>query len=290
MENLQKGQKGSSEDIVDLLILGLGWQGSYIKNYWENQLGKRVASTTRDGRLQSIKWAFDPSLAQNIEFWKVLPVAKSVIITFPLPSEESGSLIINMYSALVKSASHATAPSFILLGSTRAFHGVVGNPWCNRKGPMNSADARIKAEDWFLRSGGVVLNLSGLWGGERQPKNWIADKIAPTKDALAIKKSVHLIHGLDVARLTYAVTQDMTPGQRWLVTDLRVYDWWDLILNIDEGDGSETRRAWILELIAGSKSRSTPRNIDLEMERAIDSKETWLRFNMLPNQTLYRPL
>ena len=277
------------ESLSDLLILGLGWQGSFIHDYWAKSLGKKVEATTRDGRSNTIKWAFDPSLAQDLDFWKVLPVARAVIVTFPLPTEESGSLIIKMYTALAKLSSPSAAPSFILLGSTRAFHGVAGNPWCNRQGPLNNADSRIRAENWFLQTGGVVLNLAGLWGGQRQPQNWIADKIAPTKEALALKKTVHLVHGLDVARLTYAVTQDMTPGQRWLVTDLRVYDWWDLILNIDEGNGKEERRAWIQELMETSKSRSTPRNIEVEMDRAIDSKETWLRFKLLPSETLYRP-
>lgn len=44
-----------------------------------------------------------------------------------------------------------------------------------------------------------MLDLAGLWGGERNPRHWI-ERVAATKEQLAEKKSLHLIHGLDVAR------------------------------------------------------------------------------------------
>jgi hypothetical protein len=284
---------------LDLLILGRGWLGSIIEKHFLETLKLKVVSTTRSGVDSSIPWQFNPIDCKEEELkahFKLLPKARAVLVTFPLPTETSGSIIIEMYKKVHFSVNN---PSFILIGSTRAFHGVPGNPWCDRHGPIK-ADSRIQAEDWFLRSGGVVLNVAGLYGGTRQPKNWISDKIAPTKQALALKKSVHLIHGLDIARLTYAVTQNMTPGERWLVTDLRVYgtylgvyllflDWWDLILNLDEGDGSQERKEWLMELLFESKTKSIPRSIGEEIDRAVDSKETWMKFNLLPNETLYRP-
>lgn len=65
--------------------------------------------------------------------------------------------------------------------------------------------------------GGTVLNLSGLWGGARHPKNWM-DRVAATKEQLASKTSLHLIHGLDVARAIIAVHQNFSKakGQRWV--------------------------------------------------------------------------
>lgn len=43
-----------------------------------------------------------------------------------------------------------------------------------------------------------MLNLSGLWGDERQAKHWI-DRVAATKEQLSSKTSLHMIHGRDVA-------------------------------------------------------------------------------------------
>jgi hypothetical protein len=39
-----------------------------------------------------------------------------------------------------------------------------------------------------------------------------------------------MIHGTDVSRAILAVYEhaDRAAGQRWLITDMRVYDWWDL--------------------------------------------------------------
>jgi hypothetical protein len=55
------------------------------------------------------------------------------------------------------------------------------------------------AEDQLLELGGCVLNLAGLWGGERNVRHWV-DRVASTKEMLKSKKSLHMIHGEDVAR------------------------------------------------------------------------------------------
>jgi len=62
-----------------------------------------------------------------------------------------------------------------------------------------------------------VLNLSGLWGGERHPRHWI-DRVAATKEQLKSKKSLHMIHGVDVARAIFAVHHHIQQalGQRYV--------------------------------------------------------------------------
>ena len=62
-----------------------------------------------------------------------------------------------------------------------------------------------------------MLNLSGLWGGARQPKHWL-DRVAATKKQLKEKKSLHMIHGLDVVRAILAVHRDFPKavGQRFV--------------------------------------------------------------------------
>lgn len=76
---------------------------------------------------------------------------------------------------------------------------------------------RAIAEDELRGFGGCVLNLSGLWGGARQPKNWI-DRVAATKEQLKDKTSLHMVHGLDVARGIIAVHQnfDQAKGERFV--------------------------------------------------------------------------
>ena len=62
-----------------------------------------------------------------------------------------------------------------------------------------------------------MLNLSGLWGGARDPRHWI-DRVAPTKEKLAGKLTLHMIHGKDVARGIMAVHRNPTAatGQRYV--------------------------------------------------------------------------
>ena len=59
------------------------------------------------------------------------------------------------------------------------------------------------------------MNLSGLFGGERNPRNWV-QRVAKTKETLKGKASLHLIHGEDIARGIIAVVEDFTKGERWV--------------------------------------------------------------------------
>lgn len=157
-------------------------------------------------------------------------------------------------------------------------------------------------------------------GGTRDPANWFS-RIAPSKEALAAKGSVHFIHGLDVARAIVAVhshksesngattssaltalettTATITTqpealemgktkhllGKRYLLTDLRVYDWWDLASAWAATSAVNTAAAdagrWVLELMDEHDVRALPRTPE-EIGRALDSREFWRDFGLLP--------
>jgi hypothetical protein len=109
-----------------------------------------------------------------------------------------------------------------------------------------------------------------------------------------------LIHGEDLARAIIAVHSSFhkAVGQRWLLTDGRVYDWWDLAsawgsaasgaMNGDSvpSESSERREStWVQEMMAESGIRALPRDVRL-LGRALDSREFWLAFGLTPLQTL----
>lgn len=54
-------------------------------------------------------------------------------------------------------------------------------------------------------------------------RNYVS-RVAPTKEALKDKGSIHMVHGIDVARAIIALSKDFTDGERWALTDGRVYD------------------------------------------------------------------
>jgi hypothetical protein len=87
-----------------------------------------------------------------------------------------------------------------------------------------------------------------------------------------------MIHGLDLARAILAVHADFgkAAGQRWLLTDGRVYDWWDLASAWSDGPA-----AWVRELMREEDVRVLPRNPEL-LGRVLDSRDFWDEFGLSP--------
>ena len=123
-----------------------------------------------------------------------------------------------------------------------------------------------------------------------------------------------MIHGSDVARAILAVHAhfDRATGERWMLTDGRVYDWWDLASAF--GDGHTTQKAgsdgavqrqptdstaagsevggraegakgpqprWVRELMHEEGVRALPRPVEL-LGRGLDSREFWDTFELEP--------
>lgn len=113
-----------------------------------------------------------------------------------------------------------------------------------------------------------------------------------------------MIHGIDVARAILAVHSNFSKaiGQRWLLTDGRVYDWWDLasawgsgpsapaLADINSNAASATnpdtedrgpQAAWVQQLMRETGVRALPRSNET-LGRALDSREFWETFGLTP--------
>ncbi|GAA5954078.1 hypothetical protein JCM3765_005283 [Sporobolomyces pararoseus] len=322
----------SKPSTVDLLILGAGWTSTFlIPHLQSTHPSVSFASTTRDGRNGSIKWSFDPSNTSESEQYDVLPRAKTVLITFPIRGEGGSKGLVKGYEKS-KGINESESIRWIQLGSTGIWDGGptliaskiensknkekdTSQPpaydsslkWTDRHSPYDTTNVRAIAEDELLgvHRNTFVLNLSGLWGGERNPSNWIP-RIATSKQALEVKGSLHLIHGLDVARAVLAVhfstlkdqvekTEGALKGERYLLTDLRVIDWWDLASRyphkIAQGEGHSAEETpesfkWVQELMKEHEVRALPRTPQ-ELGRALDSREFWNDFGLMPIKGCY---
>ena len=94
-----------------------------------------------------------------------------------------------------------------------------------------------------------------------------------------VQGSLHLIHGEDVARAIVAVHRKPLAGfSRWLITDGRVYDWWELA-----SAWSLERAKWVRELTIENGIRALPRDVGL-LGRALDSGEFWITFGLEPKR------
>ncbi|KAK4694282.1 hypothetical protein P7C70_g8763, partial [Phenoliferia sp. Uapishka_3] len=316
----------TSSTPVDLLILGGGWTYTFLQPLLStSHPAISFAATTRDGRSNTIAWTFDESKGK--EQFEGLPKAKTVVVVFPIKGEGGSRTLVEGYEGVNGAA------RWIQLGSSGIWDGgptlrladpdakKPGFQWTDRHSAFDTTNARAIAEIELLsiHDNTFVLNLSGLWGGTRDPINWVS-RVAPTKAAVAGKASIHLIHGLDVARAIVAVhlssknkKGEQPPGysekmevshaaqkelgERYLLTDLRVYDWWDLILawglpppessSADYSPGEAGKPlhgyqpVWVLELMAEQKIRAVPRSPE-QLGRALDSSAFWIDFGLVP--------
>ena len=204
-----------------------------------------------------------------------------MLITFPLKGTGQSKLLTSLYAQTHPTKGNDGSTStgsarFIQLGSTGIFN---APGWSDDNSPYDTCNARAVAEDELLAVLGkraCVLNLAGLYGGERDPRGWVG-RVAGTKEEVKGKGAVHFVHGRDVGRAVVGVCvmegwggNGGLGGKRWIVTDLRVYDWWDLIM----GWGREEYRMWVGELMREEGVRALPRGVEA-MGRVLDGRAFW---------------
>lgn len=293
---------------ISILILGAGWTATFLVPLLQ---AKKItfAATTTTGRpvadVPTLPFKFDPSAPEDETRSAIasLPRARYILITFPLNDTGPSKLLVEAYTAThltpaSNSSTHMPTPfRFIQLGSSGIWQPGSPyqtttsntNPWKTRHSPI-ATTPRSVAETELLSLGGCVLNLSGLWGGSRSPRNW-ARRVAHTKELLRGKASLHLIHGLDVARALVAIVEGgegkwetIGKGQRWMVTDGFVYDWWNMVAGWADGKGGEEeeeRARWVFQLMKEEGVRGLPRSMEV-LGRCYDAREFWEAVGLVP--------
>ncbi|KAF2799306.1 hypothetical protein K505DRAFT_321202 [Melanomma pulvis-pyrius CBS 109.77] len=268
---------------VDILILGAGWTSTFLIPQLETESITHAATTTT-GRDGTIPFKFDPE-SSNEEPYKQLPSARTVLITFPLKGSGPSKHITTLYRS-----THGEENHWIQLGTSGIFN--QDSEWSTEDSPYDKSDVRAIAEDELRECvGGCVLNLSGLYGGVRKPRMWIP-RLAKSKDDVRRRKAVHFVHGEDVARAIIATHGNFTPGKRWVLADLRVYDWYDLIMSFsamtgDEGEGVEEAEQrllfgkWVGELMIEEGVKALPRELSM-LGRKLDSRGFWREMGIWP--------
>ncbi|KAJ3040092.1 hypothetical protein HDV00_011416 [Rhizophlyctis rosea] len=278
----------SEQAPVDILIVGFGWTGTFLAPLL-TESSISYAATTTSGRDNTIPFTFDPASTDPAPY-TLLPPTKTILITFPLKVTSAPDTFSSLYS---QTHPETSSPNYILLGSSGIWstsEDPATSPWITRHTPPTpppSSQDRFQAEQAAIAQKWCILNLAGLWGDKRQPRNWVT-RTAPTKTALSGKGSLHLVHGADVARAIVAVHQRFTPGERWLLTDATVYDWWHLASAW--GDGGFAAKGlpptgeqikWVRELMEEKDVRALPRDAS-SLGRVLDSREFWKHFGLEP--------
>ncbi|KAI2464471.1 hypothetical protein F4781DRAFT_436381 [Annulohypoxylon bovei var. microspora] len=287
---------GHDNDHVSLLILGAGWTSTFLIPLLKRE-GIKYAATTTDGRDGTICFRFDPESSEPAPF-KALPNAETVLITFPLRGQGQAKHLVRMYESTHQTPERRK-PHFVQLGATSIW---TAPTWHDDSSPYERADPRAIAEDELMEcSQGAVLNLAGLYGAARQPRDWV-DRVIKTKAGLKGKGALHVIHGEDVARAIVALHRNFTPGKRWLLSDMHVYDWWDLTQDwaiqtlrsaesgerqvdvpVEKVERQKELLAWVGELMAEEGVRALPRDTS-SVGRALDGRGFWRKMGIWPTQ------
>ena len=283
---------------LDVLLLGSGWTGSFLIPLLE-QKRLRYGYTTRSQPNEKDGHGYQFELTDPVtqDSLRSLPYASTVVIIFPIKKQQQVDNLIDAYEQL-----HGRS-RWIQLGSS----GIWGPGRHTSASPFDDENPRAAAEQRLLDIAGsraAVLNLAGLYGGQRQPRNF-ASRVGASKELLGLKGSVHFVHGKDVAKAILLLHQSREAGwgRRWIVSDTLVYDWWQLFrflrpaLPDHPDDSPETAQLWVKELLEENRIRTLPRpfadkqgqRLPQYLERALQGHDFWNVFNAKPSvESVYR--
>ncbi|TKY89078.1 hypothetical protein EX895_001609 [Sporisorium graminicola] len=279
---------------VDALLLGSGWTGTFLIPLLQEQRFS-YAYTSRsppDEKHPDHRHRIQFELSDHVtrQSLRPLPRASTVVIIFPIKNVQQVDDLVRQYQEL-----HGST-RWIQLGSS----GIWGPGRSSSSSPFDTSNARAAAEQRLLdlaSAKAAVLNLAGLYGDQRQPRNF-ASRVGASKELLSLKGSVHFVHGKDVARAIVLLHKSNSAGwgRRWIVSDTRVYDWWQLfrflrpVLPDHPDDGPQTAQRWVSELLEENHVSVLPRPIAENagqtlpryLERALEGHEFWNLFNEKP--------
>lgn len=289
----------SSPSQVDLLVLGAGWSSTFLLPLLSSENISYAASSTT-GRDGTVPFKFDPE-SDDIAPYERLPLAVTILITFPLKEAEQSHRLVECYNRAHNIArpnpadlntsstpptSNSPQPCWIQLGSTSAF---TSPTWNDTSSPVDNNNPRVAAESALLSllpKNSCVLHLAGLYGGTRQPRNWLS-RVAKSKADAKAKGALHLVHGTDVARAIIAAHRkwQAIKGRRWIINDCHVYDWWDIFWELGPVSGSQIEgvdwREAVLGFMLDDGVKALPRDTG-RLGRILDGREFWRDVGIQP--------
>lgn len=196
-----------------LVILGSGFVGKYLSESLKNEF--EVYNTSRNPQL-NINELPNPILFDLNNENTYINIPQNSIIIWNFPAEPIEKVKI-FYDFILKNNIEIK----IIYGSTSAYIDKSGN--INENNITDENISRVSGENYLLNNGVDVLQLSGIYGGTRNPFNWLNKGLIKNSN-----KSVNLVHVKDICEITKKILKLNLKGQRVNVSDGVNYLWKDL--------------------------------------------------------------
>ena len=194
---------------VEGFIIGEGYVGKKFKEIQPNWVGTHC--TDQPGCVK-----FDWLLRDT---WSNLQKSDFCLLTCSL--KEGSDLVFSEFSDFLLE----TFEQVIVLGSTSAFleYGSLANP-VNEESVLHLNSPQVRREQFLLKNGATIFNLTGIYGPMRSPVTWLKhQRVNPSK------MSVNLIHVDDIVKIIDRFFKKGIDKERVILNDGEVHLWTNII-------------------------------------------------------------
>lgn len=193
------------------IILGNGYVGQAIKNRFPGSLHTHRSPEKAE---QNNGIYFD---LNNRDSWANLPCTETVIWTFPAEPLE-----------LVEAFYHENLTqchNLLVYASTSCYQVDAKDAIVSENSALDFSRTRVSGEEYLRQQGAAILVLSGIFGPQREPVNWLR------KGRIKhFNKIVNLIHRDDIVDITcFLLENRIAPfGERLNLTNGHYHRWSDI--------------------------------------------------------------
>ncbi len=186
----------------EMLILGHGYVGSALAS----RLPHAVFTSSSLEKANS-----NTGIYFNLndrDSWKNLPKASTVIWTF---AAEPLTLVEEFYQSNLQHCKN-----LLVYASTSCYQLSGEEDLVTENYPLSYAKSRVAGEEYLRKHNAAILVLSGIYGPERQPVNWLRKGLIRS-----LHKILNLIHRDDIVDITsYLLEENCFPhGERLNISD-----------------------------------------------------------------------
>ena len=184
------------------LILGCGYVGSALANKIPDTV-ITYRSVQKAEEHNGIYFNLD-----DLNSWDNIPVVGDVIWTLPAAP-------LNLVQEFHKTVLH-DCNRIVVYGSTSCYLTSKNKEIVTEEHPLDLNRDRVAGEEYLRKAGATILVLSGIYGPNREPVNWLRKGLIRSPD-----KRVNLIHRDDIVDITLFLLNEnrLTEGERINLSD-----------------------------------------------------------------------